>query len=160
VVDITTENLLVESLQNTATSNSETVGINAGFGKDGLSSAGINQQESNTSSAWVDQQSGITGGNVNITAKDTTLKGGLIAAIDQDGNDNGHLSLTTDILSVENIQDHDTSSDKGINLSHSFDGTNAHEKNNPPKASSDKMSTASTTIGGNYNGHDTPLAQH
>jgi filamentous hemagglutinin len=155
VVDISTQNLLVESLQNTSSSQSKTQGANVGFGEEGISSVGANLQESESSSAWVDQQSGITGGNVNITAKDTTLKGGVIAAVDQDGNDNGKLTLTTNTLLVENIQDHDTSSDKGISLSHSFDGTDAHQENNPPKDSSDKMSTASTTMGANYNGHDT-----
>jgi filamentous hemagglutinin len=155
VVNIVTDNLLVESLQNTSSSNSKTQGANVGIGAGGISSVGANHQESESSSAWVDQQSGITGGTVNITAKDTTLKGGLIAALDQDGNDNGNLKLATDTLSVEDIQDHDTSSDKGFSLSHSFDGTDAHQENNPPKDSSDKMSTASTTMGANYAGHDT-----
>lgn len=135
LVDITTDNLLVESLQNTATSNSKTQGANIGIGGNGLpSSGGINQQASESSSAWVDQQSGITGGNVSIKAKDTTLKGGVIAAVDAEGNDNGQLSFATETLTVQDIQDHDTSSDKGFNLN---------------------TSASSTTVGASYSGHDT-----
>jgi filamentous hemagglutinin len=134
VVDITTETLLVESLQNTFSSNSKSEGANVGIGSGGISSGGINQQKSESSSAWVDQQSGITGGAVNVKAKDATFKGGVIAAVDENGNDNGQLSFATDTLTVEDIQDHDTSSDKGFSLN---------------------ASAGSTTVGGNYSGHDT-----
>jgi len=128
VVEISTENLLVESLQNTSTSNSQTQGANLSLG--GVTpptSGGINQQQSESSRAWVDQQSSITGGNVSIKAKDTTLKGGLIAA------ENNNLNLATDTLTVENIQDHDTSSDKGFSLN---------------------TGASTTTVGANYSGHD------
>ncbi|EAT13800.1 filamentous hemagglutinin N-terminal domain-containing protein [Bermanella marisrubri] len=134
VVDISTENLLVESLQNTSTSNSQTQGANLSLG--GVApptSGGINQQQSESSSAWVDQQSSITGGNVSIKAKDTTLRGGLIAAQDENGADNGNLNFVTDTLTVENIQDHDTSSDKGFSLN---------------------TGASTTTVGANYSGHD------
>ncbi|MFY0639798.1 MAG: hemagglutinin repeat-containing protein [Bermanella sp.] len=135
VVDITTGNLLVESLQNTSTSNSETKGANVGLNGSGTpTSGGINQQVSESSTAWVDQQSSITGGDVTIKAKDTTIKGGLIAAVDENGDDNGQLSFATDTLSSEDLQDHSTSSDKGFNLN---------------------TGEGSTTVGANYSGHDT-----
>ncbi|MBJ7540060.1 hemagglutinin repeat-containing protein, partial [Marinomonas transparens] len=132
-IDITTDNLVVTSLQDTSTSSSKSSGGNVGFGGSGVSSVGINASKSEGERNWVDQQSGITGGTVNITAKDTSLTGAVIAAVDENGNSTDQLTLTTDTLTVADLQDTDTSKSMGIDLS---------------------LSADSTTVGANFNGHE------
>ncbi|MBJ7537302.1 hemagglutinin repeat-containing protein, partial [Marinomonas transparens] len=153
-IDISTDKLVVESLQNTATSQSESTGFNLGgsYGgevtteneqgqmvtsEEGASgNIGANSNKSSSNVAWVDNQSGILGNNVNITAKETRLTGGLIAAVDETGQDNGQLTFTTDTLVTSDIQDTDNSESTGINLSTS------------------PTIEGSTTVQANYQGHD------
>ncbi|WP_157203893.1 hemagglutinin repeat-containing protein [Marinomonas sp. SBI8L] len=140
--EFNTNNLVVESLQNTSNSKSETKGVNVGFGgatastdkagnkvegSFGLSSLGLDSNKSNASRTWVDQQSSITGDNLTINTQDTKLVGGLIASNTDD------LTLNTQTLTVSDIEDHDKSKNKGFNLS---------------------GSSGSTTVGGTYNGFD------
>ncbi|GAB3476828.1 hypothetical protein GCM10027340_04060 [Marinomonas epiphytica] len=130
-IDITTNNLTVASLQDTANSNSKSTGGSVGFGSS--NNVGINASQSSADSAWVNQQSGITGSTVNIAAKDTSLTGGVIAAVDEEGNSTDRLNLTTDTLTVADLQDFDNSQSKGIDLS---------------------LSKNTTTLGANFNGHE------
>ncbi|MFT2098818.1 hemagglutinin repeat-containing protein [Marinomonas sp. 2405UD66-6] len=133
-IDITTDTLAVTSLQDTSNSSNESQGGNVGFGDGSVSSVGINASQGESSSAWVSQQSGITDGTVNITAKDTSITGATIAAVDENGNTTDNLTLITDTLTVANLEDSDTSKQMGIDLS---------------------TGSGSTTIGGNFSGHET-----
>ncbi len=147
-VDITTGSLTVESLQNTSSGSSTSVGLNLsaslggsdkgweGKNEDptkspaasGVTGFGGNASKGNSEKAWVAKQSGITGGTVNITAKDTTLTGAVIAAVDEEGNSTDKLTLTTDTLRVADINDTDTS--QNIGLGYSVSGLPTGE---PPK---------------------------
>ncbi len=57
---------------------------------------GITASQSAAERSWVAKQSGITGGQVNIKAKDTELTGAVLASTNAQGEDNGQLTLTTD----------------------------------------------------------------
>ena len=116
-VDITTNTLVVASLQDTATSESKSVGANVGFGGSGVSSIGVNASKGSSDKAWVNQESGITGQNINITAKDTTITGATIAAVDTEGNTTDNLTLVTDTLTVADIKDIDESYDMSLGVS-------------------------------------------
>ncbi|MEP7731522.1 hemagglutinin repeat-containing protein, partial [Marinomonas primoryensis] len=148
-IDITTDNLVVTSLQDTGQSSSKSSGGSVGFGSS--NNVGINASQSNADSAWVNQQSGITGGTVNITAKDTTLTGAVIAAVDDKGNSTDKLTLTTDTLTVADLQDSDNSKSMGIDLSLSKNTTkvggsfNGHEKDQTTKAT---VGLGNVTVGG------------
>ncbi|BFM48200.1 hemagglutinin repeat-containing protein [Marinomonas sp. THO17] len=95
-IDITTDQLVVTSLQDTSSSHSESLGGNIGAGGDGISNIGVNASQSEAERAWVAQQSGITGGQVTIKAKDTAITGGVIAAVDEQGQTTDKLTLTTE----------------------------------------------------------------
>jgi filamentous hemagglutinin len=148
-IDITTDKLLVTSLQDTTTSSSKSTGGSVGFGSS--KNVGINASQSNADSAWVNQQSGITGGTVNITAKDTSLTGGVIAAVDEQGNSTDQLNLTTDTLTVADLQDFDNSQSMGMSISGSSNTTtvganfNGHEKEQTTKAT---IGLGNVTVGG------------
>ncbi|AWY00620.1 hypothetical protein A8139_11960 [Marinomonas primoryensis] len=148
-IDITTDNLVVSSLQDTGQSSSKSSGGSVGFGSS--NNVGINASQSNADSAWVNQQSGITGGTVNITAKDTTLTGAVIAAVDDKGNSTDKLTFTTDTLTVADLQDSDNSKSMGIDLSLSKNTTkvggsfNGHEKDQTTKAT---VGLGNVTVGG------------
>jgi len=101
----------------------------------------------------VAQQSGITGGTVNITAKDTTLTGAVIAAQNFQGEDNGQLTLTTGTLTVADIKDTDTSQNIGIGYSVSGLPTGETSKNTDPDAK-DPMDPSQSTYSASFNGHD------
>jgi len=59
----------------------------------------------------------VTGGDVNIdVAKDTKLKGAMIAAVDAQGNDNGHLNLKTGTLEVSSSINRNDSSSASMGL--------------------------------------------
>jgi filamentous hemagglutinin len=148
-IDITTGNLVVTSLQDTGQSSSKSSGGSVGFGSS--NNVGINASQSNADSAWVNQQSGITGGTVNITAKDTALTGAVIAAVDDKGNSTDKLTFTTDTLTVADLQDSDNSKSMGIDLSLSKNTTkvggsfNGHEKDQTTKAT---VGLGNVTVGG------------
>ncbi|WP_392383827.1 hemagglutinin repeat-containing protein [Marinomonas primoryensis] len=170
-IDITTGSLTVESLQNTSSGSSTSVGLNLsaslggsdkgleGKNEDptkspaasGVTGFGGNASKGNSEKAWVAQQSGITGGIVNITAKDTTLTGAVIAAVDNEGNSTDKLTFTTDTLTVADLQDSDNSKSMGIDLSLSKNTTkvggsfNGHEKDQTTKAT---VGLGNITVGG------------
>jgi filamentous hemagglutinin len=148
-IGITTDNLVVTSLQDTGQSSSKSSGGSVGIGSS--NNVGINASQSNADSAWVNQQSGITGGIVNITAKGTTLTGAVIAAVDDKGNSTDKLTFTTDTLTVADLQDSDNSKSMGIDLSLSKNTTkvggsfNGHEKDQTTKAT---VGLGNVTVGG------------
>lgn len=155
---------MVTSLQDTSSSTSKSVGGSVGVGvnsskqDDGtskttgsLSSIGINASQSNADSAWVNQQSGITGGIVKITAKDTSLTGAVIAAVDEQGNSTNRLNLTTGTLTVADIKDTDQSKSMGMSVSGGGNNTtvgasfNGYEKEQTTKAT---IGLGNVTVGG------------
>ncbi|MFC3680684.1 two-partner secretion domain-containing protein, partial [Bacterioplanoides pacificum] len=150
-IDIETSNLLIESLQDVATSSSKTEGYNASLsmGADkniSPGSVGANQNNSKSNSKWVNNQTTLIGGSsgtgeVNISADKTTVRGAVVASAtrNEDGTltDNGTLNLTTDELIVEDIQDKNHSQSDGFNVS-----------------TSGYSGTGSTTVGLTSNGHE------
>jgi|GEM_PF-3489316 len=172
-IDITTGGLTVESLQNTSSGSSTSAGfsVSASLGgsdkgwegknedptkspaASGVTGFGGNASKGNSEKAWVAQQSGITGGTVNITAKDTTLTGAVIAAQNSQGEDNGQLTLTTGTLTVADIKDTDTSQNIGIGYSVSGLPTGETSKNTDPDAK-DPMDPSQSTYSASFNGHD------
>ena len=125
-INLNTQHLTVESVQDSHHSSSQgsnySVGISAGNnGLGGISgNAGYGQNSSSEDSQWVSNQSTlIGGGKVNITADKTTVTGGMIANASRDENGNlqdlGGMNLVTDELILNDLQDHNKSSSKGIN---------------------------------------------
>ena len=145
-------NLLIESVQDVATSSSKTEGYNisGSMGADAKvspGSVGANQNNSKSDSQWVSNQTTLVGGSsgtgeVNISADKTTVRGAVVASAtrNEDGTltDNGTLNLTTDELIVEDIQDKNHSESEGFNVS-----------------TSGYSGTGSTTVGLTSNGHET-----
>ncbi|BFM48208.1 hemagglutinin repeat-containing protein [Marinomonas sp. THO17] len=150
-IDITTDQLVVTSLHDTSSSHSESLGGNIGAGGDGISNIGVNASQSEAERAWVAQQSGITGGQVNITANDTSLTGAVLASTNAQGEDNGQLTLTTKTLNVSDIEDIDESKNLGFSLSGGGDTTNiganfdGYEKAQITKAT---IGLGNVTVGG------------
>ncbi|TBR43814.1 filamentous hemagglutinin N-terminal domain-containing protein [Marinomonas agarivorans] len=170
-IQIHTDNLEIASLQNTSSRESQSAGGHIGFGSEGFvpDSYGVNMSKGEAERNWVDQQTTLTGENVNIQAKDTTVTGATIAAIDENGADNGNLSLTTDNLVVENITDIDNAKDMSIGYSTSWsseqDGgssqgssqTNGTASNHASTTSStdeNKKTTTTNTYSASFTGHE------
>ena len=151
-IDIETGNLLIESVQDVATSSSKTEGYNVSgsMGADAKvspGSVGANQNNSNSDSQWVNSQTTLIGGTsgtgeVNISADKTTVRGAVVASATKNENgtltDNNNLTLITDELIVEDIQDKNHSESEGFNVS-----------------TSGYSGTGSTTVGLTSNGHET-----
>ena len=173
-IDITTGGLTVESLQNTSSGSSTSAGfsVSASLGgsdkgwegknedptkspaASGVTGFGGNASKGNSEKAWVAQQSGITGGTVNITAKDTTLTGAVIAAQNFQGEDNGQLTLTTGTLTVADIKDTDTSQNIGLGYSVSGLPTGETPPENTDPDAKDPMDPSQSTYSASFNGHD------
>ncbi|UZE96642.1 hemagglutinin repeat-containing protein [Alkalimarinus alittae] len=162
-INIATDTLVVESLQNYDRSNSQTRGANAGagFGSSGLTSinAGLEKSDSESERRWVDDQTQIIGSeSVVISAKDTTLTGALIAnaTYDEQGQwvDQGNLTLNTDTLTANHLYDTDTAKSEGFNLSVSVNIDGQASNTDKPANDSAGPQTGQTTIGGHYNGHE------
>lgn len=162
-INIATDTLVVESLQNYDRSNSQTRGANAGagFGSSGLTSinAGLEKSDSESERRWVDDQTQIIGSeSVVINAKDTTLTGAIIAnaTYDEQGQwvDQGNLTLNTDTLTANHLYDTDTAKSEGFNLSVSVNIDGQASNTDKPASDSAGPQTGQTTIGGHYNGHE------
>ncbi len=111
-INIKTDNLVVASLQDTSSSKSKSSGGNIGVSGNGLDSVGINASKGEANRAMVDQQTSITGTNLNIKARDTKITGDhRCGNQNDDGNTTDKLTLKTDTLTVANIQDSDESKD-------------------------------------------------
>ncbi|WP_231908912.1 hemagglutinin repeat-containing protein [Marinomonas sp. TW1] len=181
-IDITTDQLVIESLQDTSSGSNSSVGMNlsASLGNNdagwkdvmgssgqapspstnngsaagnlastesttpssstGVSGFGGNIAVGQSESAWVAQQSGISGGQVTIKAKDTTITGGVIAAVDSNGQTTDQLTLTTQSLSISDLED--TSSNKNLGLGYSVSGL-GQDASNSGKDSSTSTYSAS-----------------
>ncbi len=133
--DINTGTLHIESLQDTHSSTNSSVGANVGIGagtsstgKPQSGSAGFNTSKGSSEGARTNQQSAILiadGENSQVTAKDTTLVGGMIAnaSYEEDAEtgefalvDHGNLNFSTDTLTVEDLRDYSKSDQQGGGL--------------------------------------------
>ncbi|RJF90283.1 hemagglutinin repeat-containing protein [Sphingomonas cavernae] len=120
-------NLAIESVQNISSRTSSSSGVSAGISfspKPGQSAFGVNggvsTGDGKGNSAGVAEQSALIarGGSADIdVAGATTLKGAVIAAVDEAGKDTGRLSLETGRLEVSDIADRGTSRDVSIDVS-------------------------------------------
>lgn len=133
--NIDTGTLHIESLQDTHSSSNRSVGANVGIGggtsstgKPQSGSAGFNTGKGSSEGARTNQQSAILiadGENSQVTAKDTTLIGGMIANASYEENpetgelalvDHGNLNFSTDTLTVEDLRDYSNSDQQGGGL--------------------------------------------
>ena len=163
-IDIDTGNLVIESLQDESSSSSKTEGYSASANIGGDKSIspgnfGANENASNSDSQWVNNQTSLIGGTsgegeVNISADKTTITGAVVASAtrNEDGTltDNGNLTLATDELVINNLQDKDHSENTGFDVSTSV----GYSSDNPNTKNTDEgYLTGSTTVGLTSNGH-------
>jgi len=122
-LNINTNNLAVSSVQNTASSKSNSKSFNlstSGFTPTG---AGGSLSKSSSSSAQTLLTS-LSAEEVNINVEETTtLKGATLAAVDEEGNDNSQLNLTTNTLNISSLNNtHNAKSiSVGANIGGSFE---------------------------------------
>jgi hypothetical protein len=112
--------LNVESLQDTDYAKGSNWGVNVGIGSNSAG-GGFNVGSSDHDSAWVNNQTSLTGGNVDINvAGKTEITGGLLAAGEYDENgkliDNGNLNLSTNELVYNDLHDFNTSNESGFGI--------------------------------------------
>ncbi|RUO80212.1 hypothetical protein CWI84_06145 [Idiomarina tyrosinivorans] len=119
--------------------------ITVGVGVSGGASVGYG--ETDGSSAWVNEQSSITGsGSVDIrTEGHTQIDGAVIANIDEEGNDGGNLSLSTGTLGYSDIEDHDQEESTYLNVGFTMGDDNSTNQTE---------SGTNYTVSGNYSDHD------
>lgn len=178
-VTITTNDLVVESLQDTSTTRSDSKGVNMGmsFGSGGVSGANIGGDKSKTrgESAWVSNQTTLTGSDsITINAKNTTITGATIAhaKYDESGNlvDQGGLALTTDTLTVNKLHDYDDIKTSGgsFNVGLAFNGKqkDANKALNPFGTGKENSGPdfigagGATTVSAHNNGHKKRQTNH
>ncbi|KUM52366.1 hemagglutinin repeat-containing protein [Rheinheimera sp. EpRS3] len=142
-------NLTVASVQNTSQVEGDrwdvSANITVGAGASGGASVGYGETEG--SSAWVNEQSSIIGsGSVNIrTEGHTQIDGAVIANIDENGNDQGNLTLDTGSLAYTDIADHDKEKSYYLNVGFTIgDDTSTNQKE----------SNTNYNASGNYSNHD------
>jgi len=115
------------------------------FSTSGFTPTGIGGSVSKSSSASKETLfTTVTGGRVDInTAENTTLKGATIASVDEEGRDNGQLTLNTNTLNISSLNN--TSNSKSLSMGASIGGSYA--ENNLDNFSMDfsKDSTNSKT---------------
>ena len=156
--------ILVESLQDTAKSSNSSKGgsIGAGFGSSGISnvSASYNQSKGSSDSAWVNNTSKLIIGDkdhdANLDAmgvKQVTNVGGVIANATKnaDGTLTDHKDLNySGALELKDLQDHNYNSSRGFNVSTTI-GKTTQEKD----GEKGKYPNGSTTLGLQSNGQET-----
>nr|WP_246261498.1 hemagglutinin repeat-containing protein [Alteromonas ponticola] len=151
--------LTVASVQNTGGVDGKrwdvSASITVGAGVTGSASVGYGETSGET--AWVAQQSSIIGSNSVAIHTDghTQIDGALIANIDEHGNDNGNLQLSTNTIGYSDIHDVDNETSSYLNVGFSSgDNTSTNQKesgNNYSVSGShydiDKEQTNLATIG-------------
>jgi hypothetical protein len=120
-------NLKVESLQDTDYAKGSNWGVNVGIGSNSAG-GGFNTGKSNHDSAWVSDQTELTGGTVDINvAGKTTITGAEIASGNYDENgkfvDNGNLNLATNELEYNDLHDFNTSNESGFGVQTNIGGS-------------------------------------
>lgn len=142
-------NLNVESKQDTDYAKGNNCGVNAGAGNADNATGGFNVGSSNHDSAWVNDATELTGGNVDIAVGGkTTLTGAVIAA-----NDDDELNLATNELEYNDLHDFNTSNERGFGVSTGIGiSTDKGQTNLHPQGS--------TTISAKHTGSDTEQTTH
>lgn len=117
--------LVVESLQDTHSSNGRSSGFGSGLKiareKDGTGKLtpdiSFNIGGSEKNSSWTNEQTTIIGtDSITVNADTTHIKGAVIANITEDGADGGNLTLNTNKLTYEDLHDYDYSGSYGFGL--------------------------------------------
>ncbi len=169
--NIDTGTLHIESLQDTHSSSNSSVGANVGIGagtsstgKPQSGSAGFNTSKGSSEGARTNQQSAIfiaDGESSQVTAKDTTLVGGMIANASYEEAaetgelalvDHGNLNFSTDTLTVEDLRDYSRSSQSGGGIQTNFgqgiyDGTDEQlDRRGSRHLKGEEYATGSTTV--------------
>ncbi len=116
--------LSVASLQDTASADGQrsdaNLSVTVGYGVSVSGSAGYGETQGNK--AWVENQTSIVGLNsVDIDVEGhTQIDGALIANIDENGEDQGNLELTTGSIGFSDIEGVDEESSRYVNISGGF----------------------------------------
>jgi len=150
-LNIKTEHLKVASAQDSNNSRSQSSGFSLSGGSEGLSGAGVNAGNSR-SRAKETVLTTLTGNTVNIDVEeDTTIRGALIAAVDENGDDNGNLTLKTDTLEVGSLNNRrdSKSMSMGINVGISGDSVSSVGIDYANDRSNSKTKTLGTIGNGN-----------
>ena len=117
LLNLDVDNLSITSLQDTISSSSNSKGVTVG-----TSNNGVNFKDSNENKSWTNNQTKIVAQTINANVNNkTTLNGAVLATIDENGNDNNNLKLTTKTLEVNNITDTHQANTKGLGISLSDD---------------------------------------
>ncbi len=142
-------NLNVESKQDTDYAKGNNWGVNAGVGNTGSASGGFNVGSSNHDSAWVNDVTELTGGNVDINVGGkTTVTGAVIAA-----GEDGDLNLATNELEYKDLHDFNTSNERGFGVNTGIGiSTDKGETNLHPQGG--------TTVSATHTGSDTEQTTH
>ena len=142
--------LTLASLQDTGSVEGRrwdaSVSITAGLGYSASVNVGYGETEG--SSAWVNQQTSIIGSeSVNIkVGGHTQVDGALIANIDEEGNDQGNLSLDTRTFGFTDLEDHHEEESYYLSVGIGVNGgSGAETAQNNPNAEGDSWS-----VSGNY----------
>ncbi len=142
-------NLTVESKQDTDYAKGNNWGLNAGVGNAGNANGGFNVGNSNHDSAWVNDVTELTGGNVDINVGGkTTLTGAVIAA-----NDGGELNLATNELEYNDLHDFNTTENRGF-------GINTGIGISTDKGQTNLHPSGSTTVSATHTGQNTEQTTH
>jgi hypothetical protein len=159
--DLNVGSLTVQSLQDTSSSSnsskSTSVGVSNSTSKNGSSQSanvGVNRSSGSSEAQEVGNQTQLLiadGANSQITARDTTLIGGLIANAtkNEDGTltDHGKLNLTTETLTVSDLEDKSKSDQRSTGMQVST-GLTTDEK-----GKSNFSENGTTTVNLSHSGH-------
>ncbi|MBN2400761.1 MAG: hemagglutinin repeat-containing protein [Spirochaetes bacterium] len=144
-------NLLMQSVQDTSKNSSHTYGVSAGYSSskgNGSANGGANFNLGNGNSRWVQEQTSLTGGKVNIYVENkTSLKGAVI------NSTTGDLTLDTGSFEYSNVKDKNRSSNfgAGINIGKNYAGNSRESSNsysvNASYGYSNKQQMTFATVG-------------
>jgi filamentous hemagglutinin len=156
-------NLIVESVQDTASSSNHGFNISSGFGMGSDTTHANTDVGLRTGNGKVESVNGgigvsngrsydtqtvltsLTGNTVNVTTgANTKLTGALVAATDENGNDTGKLNLSTGTLTTENLTDTHYNSQSGFSIGANVGLT--PETKDPKPNTQNKEDKTSTTI--------------
>ncbi|WLD58663.1 hemagglutinin repeat-containing protein [Salinispirillum sp. LH 10-3-1] len=129
-------NLHIESLQDTHRSANGSIGGNVGVGSSGVNSIGVNAGMGSSNGNQVGNQTQLLiadGANSQITADHTNLVGGLVANATRNENgelvDHGQLNLTTNTLSVSDLDNRSSNQQVGTNMNFGQSSTTVGAQN-------------------------------
>ena len=120
ITDVKTKNLVLESIQDIEKYREIGSGISVSISKGGKNSKGKGEGSGSISGVkqtkeWVGNQSSITGSKqLILSAESAYIKGGLIANIDENGDDKGNLNVNVSKLTLEDIQNEDKKVSVGV----------------------------------------------